>query len=199
MSLIQCEHCRQTFPGYDITHFTTDAETAQLCTRCFNDEIALREGFEDFDNQPLDPIRIEDGDGVIHEFHLQTRLLGAMVSLEAFEVHNGERSGYQFQWLGTPEEDRFVQLSRLVVRIRTALATKYLEEGRLGLQIKGMEVKGAIDADMSDEGDDCGLRKPMLVIDGRDVSWEEFGRMLMTFEGFKFKLELLDKSEDQGD
>lgn len=36
---------------------------------------------------------------------------------------------------------------------------------------------------------------PMLVIDGRDVSWEEFGRMLMTFGGFQFKLEIVDKSD----
>jgi hypothetical protein len=37
---------------------------------------------------------------------------------------------------------------------------------------------------------------PMLVIDGRDVSWEEFGQMLTTFEGFQFKLEIVDKSDD---
>ncbi len=39
----------------------------------------------------------------------------------------------------------------------------------------------------------------MLVIDGRDVSWEEFGRMLMTFEGFQFKLEIVDKSSWRAD
>jgi hypothetical protein len=27
----------------------------------------------------------------------------------------------------------------------------------------------------------------MLVIDGREVSWEQFGQMLMTFEGWQFK------------
>ena len=36
----------------------------------------------------------------------------------------------------------------------------------------------------------------MLVIDGREVSWDEFGKMLMTFEGFQFKLEIVDKSDD---
>ena len=81
-------------------------------------------------------------------------------------------------------------------RIRRTLATKYLEEGQGGLQIKDMEVKGTIEADMSDESDLWGSRMPMLVIDGRDVSWEEFGQMLMTFEGFQFKLEIVDKSDD---
>jgi hypothetical protein len=37
---------------------------------------------------------------------------------------------------------------------------------------------------------------PLLVIDGRDVSWEEFGRMLMTFEGWQFRMEIGDPSEE---
>jgi hypothetical protein len=37
---------------------------------------------------------------------------------------------------------------------------------------------------------------PLLVIDGREITWEEFGRMLMTFEGFQFKLEICDRSEE---
>ena len=36
----------------------------------------------------------------------------------------------------------------------------------------------------------------MLVIDGREVSWEEFGRMLMTFEGWQFRMEIRDRSEE---
>jgi hypothetical protein len=30
----------------------------------------------------------------------------------------------------------------------------------------------------------------------RAILWEEFGRMLMTFEGFQFKLEIRDRSEE---
>jgi hypothetical protein len=36
----------------------------------------------------------------------------------------------------------------------------------------------------------------MLVIDGREVSWEEFGRMLMTFEGWQSRMEIRDRSEE---
>jgi hypothetical protein len=35
---------------------------------------------------------------------------------------------------------------------------------------------------------------PVLVIDGRDVSWEELGRMLMTFEGWQFRMVIRDRS-----
>ena len=37
---------------------------------------------------------------------------------------------------------------------------------------------------------------PLLVIDGREVSWEEFGRMLMTFEEWQFWMEIVDESEE---
>jgi hypothetical protein len=37
---------------------------------------------------------------------------------------------------------------------------------------------------------------PVLVIDGRDVSWEELGQMLMTFEGWQFRMEIHDRSEE---
>jgi len=83
-----------------------------------------------------------------------------------------------------------------VKRIRGALANKYLEDSKYGLQVKDMEVKGKIEADTSDEADVFGTRLPMLVIDGREVSWEQFGEMLMTFEGFQFKLQIVDSSDD---
>ena len=193
---LPCERCGTLVPRHDLTHFTTETGASELCTLCFNADVAQRSGIDDFDNHPLDPVFITSADGVIHEFHLRTRLLGAIVTLEAYELKDNEPSGYQFQLVGEPDEDRFVQLGRLVERIRRTLATKYLEEGQGGLQIRDMEVKGTIEADMSDESDLWGSRMPMLVIDGRDVSWEEFGQMVMTFEGFQFKLEIVDRSDE---
>jgi hypothetical protein len=52
-------------------------------------------------------------------------------------------------------------------------------------------VRGRIAWDDEHDG-----RLPLLVIDGREVSWEAFGRMLMTFEGWQFKLEIRDRSEE---
>ena len=31
---------------------------------------------------------------------------------------------------------------------------------------------------------------------GREISWDDFGRMLMTFEGWQFKLEIGDPSDE---
>jgi hypothetical protein len=51
--------------------------------------------------------------------------------------------------------------------------------------------RGRIDWDEKAEG-----RVPLLVIDGREITWKEFGHMLMTFEGFQFKLQISDRSEE---
>ena len=65
----------------------------------------------------------------------------------------------------------------------------------MGLQFaeSGM-VRGLVS---SDPDRDFGDRVPMLVIDGEPISWERFGQMLMTYEGFSFKLEVYDNSEER--
>ena len=52
-------------------------------------------------------------------------------------------------------------------------------------------VQGMVESDRV-----CDGRTPILIIDGRGVTWDEFGRMLMSFEGWQFKVNLADKSEE---
>lgn len=33
---------------------------------------------------------------------------------------------------------------------------------------------------------------PLLVVDGNSYTWEEIGKMLMSYEGFQVKLEMMD-------
>lgn len=37
---------------------------------------------------------------------------------------------------------------------------------------------------------------PMVVSDGREISWDELGRMVAAFEGWQFKLEFRDGSNE---
>jgi len=72
------------------------------------------------------------------------------------------------------------------------LSIKQLRGGELEVHIGEDEVvRGRIDSDGDLDG-----QVPLLIIDGRKIAWEEFGRMWMTFEGFQFKLEIRDKSEE---
>ena len=110
----------------------------------------------------------------------------------AFELQDGVPAGYQFQIIGDPQDDLFAMLGRMIEKIRRTLSVKHLVDHPVhGLQIVDQIVRGSIECDL--ETDD---RMPLMVIDGREVTWEEFGRILMTFEGWQFKLEIFDRSEE---
>ena len=84
-------------------------------------------------------------------------------------------------------------MAQLVERMRRALSRRHLEhdEGSAGLRIADFLVRGRIDWDESEDG-----HLPLLVIDGREVTWEQFGQMLMSYEGWQFKLEIKDPSDE---
>lgn len=188
----RCEACLKITPGYGSVHYgSKDGPTRLLCTQCFNAEVAKQHGLEGFENVRLEPIGIAGSTGVEHQFHFTTRLLGDIVSLEAFELHEGQQEGYKFQLIGKPEEDLFKLLGQLIQRIRKALSVKHIEDGKYGLQIVESLVKGRIEWDENEGG-----RVPVMVVDGREISWEEFGQMLMSHEGAQFKLEVFDPSAD---
>ena len=114
------------------------------------------------------------------------------VAIDAFELRNEDPAGYSFQIIGEPEVDLLVLVGRLVQKMRRALSIKHLEDGDYGLQIAdGGVVRGRITCDDAHDG-----QLPLLVIDGREIEWDQFGRMLMSYEGAKFKLTIADKSEE---
>ena len=192
MGSTRCEECGDDAPGYDIVSYgSMDHGYRQLCTRCFNAEVAKRIGLEGFQNVRLEPVGMIDSAGETHQFHFRTRLTGQHISLEAFELKEGNPAGHQFQILGDPDEDVFEIMARMVERIRRTISRTHLVDEGHGIQIAEQTVRGHIDCDLS-EGDS----RPLLVVDGREVSWDDFGRMLMAFEGWNFKIELFDPSDE---
>ena len=190
---VHCDSCKQTTPGYDIVNYgSMEQGYRQLCTRCFNAEVAKLGGLEGFENLKLEPVVVADCTGEPHEFHFRTYLFGTAVALDAFELRDGSPAGYQFRIAGDPEGDLLVLLGRLIEKIRRALSIKHLTDGEHGVQIADHQVvQGRIAWDDAQEG-----RLPLLNIDGRDISWDEFGRMMMTFEGWHFTLKINDRSEE---
>lgn len=191
-SMIRCEACGTAIPAYDIVSYgSIEDGYRQLCSQCFNAGVARTQGLERFENLRFDQVALTDCAGESHEFHFRTRLLGPVVALDAFEIKRGEPAGYQFQILGNPDDDLLSLLGRLVERMRRSLSVKHLVQSEHGPQIAEQTVRARIEWDeTSDE------RMPVLVIDGREVSWEEFGRMLMSFEGWQFRMVIGDRSEE---
>jgi hypothetical protein len=119
------------------------------------------------------------------------RLLGSTTALDAFELKAGAPGGYQFQMLAKPDDEPLSVLGHLMERMRRGLSVKHLMRSEHGMQIADRTVCGRIEWDGSEDG-----RIPLLVIDGREVSWDDLGRMLMSFEGWQLRVAICDRSEE---
>ena len=159
----------------------------------FNIEMAQLADVHAFEHPEFTPVRLADADGVVHEFHFRSLLFGDQLSLEAFELASGDEdcAGFRFQLLGDPQSDPFELLGNLVLKVKRALAVKHLIEDAGHLQVAETTVRGRIEWDGNENG-----RLPCVVIDGRRVDWSDFGAMLMTFEGWQFRIELVDPSDE---
>lgn len=194
MQQVTCEGCGQRTPGYDVIHYgSMERGYKQLCTRCFNAEVAALCALDSFEHTQFEPVMLGDVDGVVHTFHFRTRLFATGVAIEAFELRDAVPGGYQFSVIGDPQGEPLSLLGRLIEKMRRSLAIKHLEDTDFGVQIANAQdiVRGRIECD-----DTCDIRTPLLIIDGREITWDEFGRMLMSYEGFQFKLAIHDRSED---
>jgi hypothetical protein len=187
-----CEACGTAVPAYDVVSYgSMEDGYSTLCTTCFNAEIARTLGLEHFEHVRLEPVVMTDCAGEQHEFHFRTRLLGELMVLEAFELKAGGPNGYQFEIVGDPAGEPLSLLGRLIERMRRRLSVQYLECGEDGVEIADRTVCGRIEWDETGDG-----RTPLLVIDGQEISWDDFGRMLMTFDGWQFRLAIRDRSEE---
>jgi hypothetical protein len=119
-------------------------------------------------------------------------VLGNRLSLEAFEVAgNGDCPGYRFQSLGELESESVALFGQLIEKIKRALATTYLVADAGRLQVAETRVTGRIEWDRIDNAN-----RPCVIIDGRRIEWAEFGAMLLAFEGWQFRFEMFDPSDE---
>lgn len=186
----RCQDCGQPTPDYDIVHLLTEEGSRPLCSRCLSAAMARQAGVP-FEHIQFHPIQLEDCEAVAHTFHFSTHFFGLGVAVDAFELFAGRRGGYQFQVIGKPDTDLLALLGQLIAKIRRALSVKYLAKCDWGWQIANQAVRGTIQTEPHPEHS-----LPVVVIDGRAISWDYFGWMLTTFEGSQFKLEIRDKSEE---
>jgi hypothetical protein len=118
-NLMHCESCGSEVPGYDLVNCgSIEHGYRGLCNQCFNAEVASAQGLESFENLRFDPIVMTDCAGEEHEFHFRTRLLGAVVAVDVFEVKRGQPAGYQFQIMDDSEVELVSLLGRLIERMR---------------------------------------------------------------------------------
>ena len=189
----RCSDCGHEVSTYDGVYLSSGDTRRFLCSKCYNESISEANGFN-FEHLSFHPMALKDRDGADHIFHFQTRLFGDKVNIEALEIKEEEPKGYEFSVHGDAEDDLFGLFAKLVERMRRELERKHIEMSDLTrYSITNQDiVRGHITWD-----DDTDGQVPCLVIDGKELSWHEFGRMLMTYEGFHFKLEIFEGDKER--
>ena len=115
-----------------------------------------------------------DARGAKHEFQFRTRLFGPGVAIDALELRDGCPAGYRFQVIGQPHDDPLELLGRLIGKMRRALELTHLDDSDHGPHVNDrLVLRGTVDSDPDEDE-----RVPRDVIDGREISWDELGRMV---------------------
>ena len=165
----------------------------ERCYRCFNEEAADRLGVA-FDHSPLQSVELTDADGATRVFEIQSMLVPAGHEMIAQEVPRRKSGGYRFAVLGDVEVDAFILFQRLYEKMRRELSVRHIEHTEHGWRLPDRdELVGRIEWD-----EDAGGATPVLVVDGKALSWDDVGRMLMTFEGVTLHARVEDSIEVGG-
>jgi hypothetical protein len=188
----KCERCGALVQPYDTIHYGNVSKSETLCTACFNRVMAQQMGFE-IDEANFEPITLPDATGRPCLLHVRRRLCPTGQVVEAFEVIDGMACGYQFGILGEADAEPRELFAQLYERIRRGLARRHLVDGELGTQLV---FPGPVRGYISSDYDRAPEPLPVVVIDGREFTWEAFGRMFLSFEGWQFRLEIIDRTEE---
>ena len=183
-----CERCGNLLPHWDkIRCRSADGSYYLICSPCWNAEIAESFGRTAFENVRLDSVRMIDCDGESHKFQIRVSLLDDKVLIDAFELREGYPAGYQFQLIGDSDDHVLILLGRLVEKIRRALSVRHIDFRKRC--IVGSTVRGLI------EWDEDG-HLPRVIVDGQELSWDDFGRIVLPLNGWLFRLDFADPSDE---
>jgi hypothetical protein len=182
----RCDKCKGRDPEVVIQK---DLESLHLCNECFNEMNASELGVKV--NKFVDAISVTDNEGINRHFELKQRVYPSGIFLEAAERIE---YGYQFAVHGEHGEDPELLFQQLLNKIKYGLAQTYIKQDMdLGYKHSVMtsdKIVGRID--YSEETGDA----PILVIDGKPYTWEEVGKIMISNEGFQFKIEVADMTDD---
>jgi hypothetical protein len=189
----RCEECAREIPQGSRSVLLSAAEGDPgrlLCLECYNREMAAAIDIE-FENPTFPRVMLVDVNGNEHSFEFAVQLFGHQVSIEAFE-HDVEH-GYRLAISGNPADVQKL-FNRLLGRIRRALTRSHIDattfEG-MPPMLDEMVARGRFEWD-----DDSDGQLPLVVIDGKPYTWDQFGRMLSSYEGWQFHLEIKDPADE---
>ena len=166
----------------------------EYSSACFNQEVAQGAGIN-FITPQFSPVTLHDSKGTPHVFHFLTRLCPNGVIIEAYEVIENRRQGYEFYYLcENPMVESLHLLQSVLDRANRMLAKSHIETSQWGHRLTPDKVvRGRIVSQPLDSPDG-GL--PTVVIDGKELTWTQVGQLLAAEGGHQLKLEIRDPVDD---
>ncbi|MGH8921652.1 MAG: DUF7713 domain-containing protein [Actinomycetes bacterium] len=166
-------------------------ECGPLRDRCFDDRLVASTGWARLPSVP-GPVWLTGADGRRHRmrYRIWRAPTGVVVELREEGLAGGE-DGFEFGVLGGHDADVSMLVAAVRARAEDEMSRCYLEPDPCGAgwTMAGEEVVGRLEWNP-----DGGPYR--VVVDGRSLSWEEFGLTLGSFEGGRFRLVIEDRSTD---
>ncbi len=184
-----CERC-----GADGA--TVSLSGAVLCDRCVDNRVSEFTGMLRLPDPPADEV-FTGPDARPHRFRFRLWRAPTGVSADAAEIDCPTGEGYRFTLLGQHDADIDALLDSLREQIKAGVSRVDLTPNphREGWILAGETVSGRFE--WNDAGDHD--QPYAVVIDGRRLSWEEFGNAFEGLEGWGFTLHLDDLSQALSD
>lgn len=162
-----------------------------LCEGCFDARISEGTGWPRLPPPPPPEI-IRGPDGRRHRIAYRVWRSPGGISVEAEE--EGRSEGYAARLVIPHEGDPTPAVERVRAAIRRRIGHLHLDRtsGSGNLIMSGDELRGRLVWR-------AGGMPYGVVVDGRELSWEEFGLALEPFEGWEFRLRIVEGHDDEDD
>ena len=187
-----CQKCQKEKHdlGFVSLDFNDGKPAKKLCPTCINKHIAEQMEVPAPDPAEFPPIKLFDSVGKEHTFYFKLRLsTGLGITASEIDVNNSP-CGYEFSIMKHPETPSLEAYSQLIEKIKKGLNERYLHSSDFSgfssqnrLYIKNNVIIGRIE-----QKEDT----PIVVIDGKEYTWEDIGQFVSSHEGFNFRLECID-------
>jgi len=186
MAADTCEDCGAADPR-------TSLGGVLLCDRCTDRRIAAITGHPELPDPPP-PLELMSSDGRRHvlTFRIWRAPTGIAVELEEAGVPIGE--GYHFAVLGSHDANIDELVTGVQTQAKAEVSRQYLEPNphRSGWIVRDDEVAGRLI--YSEDSGTAGSYD--VVVDGRTLTWEELGKALEPYEGWRFRMVIEDRCAD---
>lgn len=191
----KCQICGKGTDCKGIIHLVTkeNEQPKIMCRDCYNKYVSDMFGIDDYKDFIKEAVFI-DCDGIEHCFQIEKMINPMGIRWEAKEYLDDENIGYSFEVCQEFDEDSLSAINRLYKKIENGLSKKFIEKreffGRELFALKDNVAEGRIEWDDNFEGE-----IPRLIIDGKEFSLYDLGKMMMSCEGWNFRLEIIEPSE----